>query len=938
MTRIFQPILCLLLLLCSMSCSEEKETTSPPEFTIQESDLQHNLKKEQTTLTISVKTNMKSGEWSVESNENWCIAAISYTTSQPAITIVAKANEEPDVRNAEVAVKTPVGNHTIHISQLGYGKAVLIKKSPAPISAKGGVLTVTVTANVEYDIQMPKDCEWVTQEPNTKALVDYDHAFRIAPNPTYDGRTAEVCFTAKQDSEVKTICTIEQQETSVSSDNVEATGDLPVSPIAAEASEHQPGSEIEYCIDGILGGNACYHSIWLQSAKFPVRLEFMFDGTEDIDYLIYNTRSGNGNFGKGEIYTATEAEPEYKKYCSFDFKEQNAPSKIVFTPSLKKVTKIKFMVQSGAGNFVSCDEMQFFKNNTEDGLKKQLLAVFTDTSCSEVRKEATDAQINELPPYFAQIATYLRNDKYDSWERKFRIRDYQPYSDVEVWAEKLMTKRYGNLDNPTGIYAEAGDSILVLVGDTHGQSLTMQLIPGVEASGDTYFLHEGVNKIGIRRQGMLFVMYNTDLLSPSAKPVRIHIPLKNGTVNGFFDLEEDKTDEAYADLLKKATYKYFCVRGEKIMFYFHLSKMREYVPNNILSAINLWDNIIGWQQELMGIDDVRPSQVNNHIFAISPEDGYMWASDYRIGFVYTYLNNILLYDNVMADKDNAWGPAHEIGHIHQRAINWPGSTESSNNLFSNYVLYKLGKYCSRGSELSALATARCIDGKAWHNLGASTHQNEDTELHMRMNWQLWNYYHRCGYKPDFWQKLFNLLRSNRITESDPGAGQLLFARMASQAANEDLTDFFERWGFFVPVDNVTISQYGTWNYNVTPAMISETKAFMSRFPAPKHAFYYLEDRKNGDVGIGDYKVGDVGYYSQFKNNQQISKTPRYSRSGQHISISNGEEAVAFEVKKGDRILFFSNFLSFEVPSSVALEGCGIYAVQADGKRKQVMPE
>ena len=47
----------------------------------------------------------------------------------------------------------------------------------------------------------------------------------------------------------------------------------------------------------------------------------------------------------------------------------------------------------------------------------------------------------------------------------------------------------------------------------------------------------------------------------------------------------------------------------------------------------------------------------------------MWASDYRMGFVYTYLNNILLYDNVMAAKDNAWGPAHEIGHIHQRAIN-----------------------------------------------------------------------------------------------------------------------------------------------------------------------------------------------------------------------------------------------------------------------------
>ena len=76
------------------------------------------------------------------------------------------------------------------------------------------------------------------------------------------------------------------------------------------------------------------------------------------------------------------------------------------------------------------------------------------------------------------------------------------------------------------------------------------------------------------------------------------------------------------------------------MFYFHRDKMMQAVPYDILSAINLWDDIISWQQELMGIDDVRPSQVNNHLFAISPEGSYMWASDYRIGFVYTYLNNI----------------------------------------------------------------------------------------------------------------------------------------------------------------------------------------------------------------------------------------------------------------------------------------------------------
>lgn len=227
----------------------------------------------------------------------------------------------------------------------------------------------------------------------------------------------------------------------------------------------------------------------------------------------------------------------------------------------------------------------------------------------------------------------------------------------------------------------------------------------------------------------------------------------------------------------------------------------------------------------MGIEDVRPSQVNNHIFAISPEGSYMWATDYCIGFVYTYLNNILLKENVMANKDNAWGPAHEIGHIHQAAINWPGSTESSNNLFSNYILYKLGKYCSRGSELNDLADSRFVRKKAWYNMGDATHQGEDTEIHMRMNWQLWNYYHRCGHNPKFWQTLFKLLREDRITESDPGGAQLKFAMKASEAAEEDLTDFFDLWGFFIPGEG-TIEQYGTWKYKVTEAMIQEAKTFM----------------------------------------------------------------------------------------------------------------
>lgn len=924
-------------LLCT-ACSDEKPDNKVPVFTIAEEYLQLDFLQNQSSSSIPVETNLEEEGWSVSSDKDWCVVTKDLSSSSPAVKVLVYASEEPDVRSAEITVKSPAQNYTVQIRQLGYGPAILVKNDVLVLPA-GGPLQLSVTSNIEYAVSQTPVVNWITETPATRGLTENVYSYHVMPNSTYEERQTSFTYTGKQYTDVQATCRVVQEAKESGVSDVEVEGDFKIMPTRGIDSEHQPGQGIENTFDGKFGGTP-YHSVWGQAAGFPVTLEYFFDGTQDVDYIIYHTRSGNGNFGKVDIYTATESAPDYSLYGSFDFKMQNAASRVVFSQGLAKVTKIKFSVKSGLGDFVSCDEMEFYKKNPNKKLDAKLLEVFTDITCTQVRDDATDEQINNLPGYFASLALQLKRGTYDEGEKEFRIQEYEPYSNVEEWAETLMTKKYSNLDNPTGIYVEPGDSVVILVGDTHGQAISVQCIGEEQsgdyvqtaASGEMRFLEEGVNKVGFTRRGMLFIMYNTDLRDVNAKPVKIHIPLSSGHVSGFFDVKRHKTNDKYKELIDKATYKYFCVRGERIMFFFHRDKMLRAVPYDILSAINLWDDIIGWQQELMGIDDVRPSQVNNHLFAISPEGSYMWASDYRIGFVYTYLDNILLKDNVMAAKDNAWGPAHEIGHIHQCAINWPGSTESSNNLFSNYVLYKLGKYCSRGSELSALATARCVNKQAWWNMGNATHQNEDTEIHMRMNWQLWNYYHRCGYKPDFWQTLFKLLRQNRIVESDPGAGQLLFAKMASQAANENLTDFFEMWGFFEPVNNQTIEQYGTWKYNVTPAMIADVKAYMAQFPAPRHAFYYLEDRKNGDVGIENYKVGDVGYYTQFKDNQKITKTVTYSRSGQRITIHNGEEAVAFEVKQGSNLLYFSNFLSFDVPAPISLAGAQVYAVQADGRR------
>ena len=738
--------------------------------------------------------------------------------------------------------------------------------------------------------------------------------------------------------------------TQYSASDIVIEEDIQVKPYAGKASEEEtdPDRSIEHSFDNkfIADGGVPYHSKWGQSAYFPVILEYYFEGNTDIDYFIYHTNSGNGTFGKFDVYTQTKENTEYVHQGSYDFNMRNSPS-IASLKTPVKATKVKFEVHSGKNGYVRCDEMQFFKKNKKNTLEEQLLTVFTDITCSEIKPDVTQEQIEALPEFFIQTASALKDDSYNKWEKEFRIREYCPYSSADEWADKLMTRKYGDLDNPTGIYVNEGDEVVVLVGNTHGQSISIQNI-GEETSkgyaqtsvnGDIYPLKEGVNKLTAKQTGMLFVMYNTNIQNPDAQPIKIHIPLGGGKVCGFFSLKEHQTNEKYKELIDKADYKYFCVIGNAIILYFHHKQLKAAVPYDILSSIELWDNMIQWQQELMGIEDVYPKQMNNHIFAISPEGGYMWASEGRIGFVYTVLGDILRKSYLMASR-NSWGPAHEIGHVHQGAINRASTTESSNNLFSNYTIYKFGQNCSRGTELAVpeyaanvkkatLVFRRCVENKAWCDFGTD-YQGEDPEMHARMNWQLWNYYHRCGYNPQFFPTLFKLMRENRVSTQDPGENQMMYARMACRAANENLTDFFERWGFFVPI-SMKVNQYGTYNYIVTDAMIKETKEFMKQFPAPKHAFYYLEDRKKGDPGL-DTTPPDVGYFTQFAEDMKITKQITYTISGHQVNVQNGEQAVAFEIKENDNQKYFGTSFQFEIPNTISPDRVKLYAVQADGVR------
>lgn len=990
MKNILFSLLCVLFLFTACSDDDERSETATYLRIPETVKTLHYLKDIQ-RANIKIETN--DANWTITSDKDWC--DVHRISSNPEMfRLSLDENINLNQRDAQLTLKAEGFTETIAIKQLGSKPAILVNPEKFDnIPSEKTEYELVITTNVSsFTWKIPgQDKTWLSikalEDNTTRTMVDSKYTLTVQSNTNLEKRLSTIVFVGNgdEDEHPSVELPIVQKKRSTDIEGI-LEKDSKILPRNSWASTEQGSQPISNSYDGFTDDTHCYHSNWFEAVQFPATLEYYFDGTQDIDYIMYYA-NGNNKFKEVKIYYLDGGEidsfdqttrPENTPSTGRNWKEieqnytlQNTQEsqRLILPERLQNVTGIKFEVKTSYGAGVACNEMEFYHDNNSH-LNALLLSVFKDITCNELNKDVTDEMISSLPGYFAQLASLMKNGNYTDWERKFRIQDYKPYSDVYEAANKMFIKKYGNQDNITGVYVEEGNEIVVLVGDTYGNNIGLQILGEETTGGDNSYVQtespdkahyialvKGVNIIKAQKTGMLFVLYAADPTNPANKPIRIHIPYASGKVSGFFDLATDKTNTVYADLLSKATYKYFGVRGKEIIFFFHTSELRKVAPDKIVEAINLWDNIVGWEHEIMGYTDNNRKRYNNHVFAISPEGGYMWQSEFRVAFVYTYLENILLPENVEAVEDNAWGPAHEVGHIHQKAINWPGCSESSNNLFSNYVIYKMGKYHSRGYGLSRLAMSRYFSKAPWVTLGTGSANSEDTELHMRMYWQLFIYYHLCKGKTDFWPQVFENMRTRyggeytaeKITNGTVKA-QMMFVEAVCDAAQENLLDFFDAWGFFTPTPSgFEVSQYGTFKYEVTEDVINETRRnIFSRGYRKAAPIQYIEDRKNDWFTSDDYRSqesGDVGYLDQFKGTAATFADDYVKATvlGNNITIdpSTGAKAVAFEVRKGSNssgeLVYFSNSFKFTafMPNNISMSEVKLWAVQADGVRRSI---
>lgn len=686
--------------------------------------------------------------------------------------------------------------------------------SSLEVGRSGGTHDVELRTN-QTGLVATSDASWATA-----SIADNKLQIKVESNSNLDSRKATI--TVKND-QVSSVMILTQL--GLNSSLEEIKDDIKIKVSSAEASSFQNGEGIENSIDGDY--TTMYHSAWNNAVEnyFPITLSYFFEDVAAMDYLIYNPRQtgSNGHIKEVEIWIATAENPTLTKYGDYDFMGSSTATRVDFEKSLIKPTQVQFVVKSGTGDgigFVACSEMEFYQKNPDNF---DYLTIFTDNSCSEIKNGLTEADLTKIESrFYRDLALDIFRGTYDD---EFRIQEYSSWQNPDVMAKINKTERYGLRDNPTGIYAKTDEEIIVFAND-HDASVSIFIQdPDNKISGTSFALANGLNKIVAPHDGLMYVMYYTKTGTEPA----VKINIVTGTVNGYFDNAKHKAED-WKRILNKATFDRFDLIGKHVVMTFQTEAFKSYTPDG-LELINLYDEMVRLEQDFMGLFKYN-KEYNNRTYMLGISDSYMYATAYYTAYNFDTQSAIL--NPAKVKSTDMWGPAHEIGHIHQTrpGLKWLGMTEVTNNIHSLYVQTSFGAQSRLITDGYYAAAKNEIVGKIAHN--AST----DVFYKLVPFWQLKLYVQDALGKTDFYKDVYEAVRVNNDPATD-GEAQLQFVKIACDAAQLDLTDFFTSWGFLTPID-VTMEDYSTARFTITQAQIDQVKADIvaKGYPKPVHNNIY----------------------------------------------------------------------------------------------------
>lgn len=604
------------------------------------------------------------------------------------------------------------------------------------------------------------------------------------------------------------------------------------------------------------GNKATYFNSAFGQVSYPFVIKYELEGGRTLDKIVYTPRTDSGNkwgsFDKFTVEASTTGKPdEYVKIGDYSRGDGvHTPFTINLANPVKDVKYVRFTIAKAYQDRVSCAEMQFYEASQN---KFDPASVFADAMGTKLKAGVTENQIKQIPnKYLRDLAAALLAGTYDD---AYRMASYRPYQDPAVKAAANKTAKYSLRDNPTGIYAKAGETLAVFVGKIYpgGKvSLLIQDLNGGYNKSKTVDLSEGYNEIATEHGGLIYILNHVDddlplrLADADAKQQKaikdktVDVHFAMGRVNGYFDIQKNKESD-WAPMLGNAAYQDIDVLGEYSHLTWRVSDFVKYCTE-IAKTIENLDRLVWLQQEFMGLVKHGKMFNNRMHFCIDYQAKSPNATDYR-----TVYNASNYYAEPFCDPSRfgarCWGPAHEVGHCNQTrpGLKWAGTTEVTNNIMSLYIQTSFGMPCKllvdgctlvdedenpigQFASIYEGATALIVDGKRPHCLPGIKNIVRETQL--VPFWQLKLYMVDALGQEDFYHDLYEYFRTHE-SPSDSGANQGLnqldFVRQVCAVSGYNMLDFFEKWGFLYPV-KATLNDYGNKDFEITQAQIDALKA------------------------------------------------------------------------------------------------------------------
>ena len=663
-------------------------------------------------------------------------------------------------------------------------------------------------------------------------------------------------------------------------------------------------SAIKYAIDE--DANTHWETGNPNSDSFKNEVILTLEEAELINRLTYKSRVGGKGFAEQfSIYVSPVASGDnFQKVTEGNYTVTNDMLEIQFEAT--KAKRVKFVFDKARENWASISDIRVYK---EDSVSNKMKNLFTNGLMDTVSEEFNtieklkelENEVNEhplSPIYLEEIQ--MAKEVINGTLQTVKTVVAEQYGDRNSNANKNLKFGFGNNNQPTGIVARAGETIIVYVDVEPGKPLPQLMFSQQEGSfanwGRTVSLHSGKNVItvpavtqndgwyehSVTPGGAVYIVNPyTEEEQGKAPVIRFEsgcekFPMmdENTDEQEFLDLlkdykarvDEDK--EANPNVMDRKMIDVVEIVSDHLVFTGTATGAYEAYINQGFSpmeTVNMYNDHMDVIFEYLGLDgrdeknDIKYTREN---IRLAQPYAYMYAAGNHIGVQSDVMVSMLT-------SVGGWGVDHEIGHKLDIGVRTIG--EVTNNMIPQYTSYYYNKLNKRiPFESNTFKNVISTDNNNYYSGGAFEQ--------LAVFWQLEMMY------PGYWGKLNRQYRENNVVlDSENTANDKLnqLAKYSSIALGLNLTEHFERHGFWVS---------------------DETKELLSKYPKPDKKTWYANYDYIEYEGEG-FNCNPGLSVNVLKENEKVKLT---------FSVNNDykNDVLGYEIFRDDKLIGFTSTNSF----------------------------